>query len=395
MAKDFDILNIPMSLPKRRMNDYSYCLYGHKKFGKSKFASMFPNSLFFGFEKGQNAIKGKILPVSTWKQFKDFVKALVDAKDKGKVIPYKTFIIDTDDFATKYCTEYVCKQNGWSDPSEGDWGAGWRAVADEYWREIDRLEKLGTADDPTMVIHIMHDTDKEFKPRGKEKFNKIVPNISGKISQYILDPIDFIIYCTIDIEKDQDGNTREIRRMKIRGTTEYEAGSRLRYMPEFIDYGFDEKEAYAKFCEVFKSAVIQEFGEEDGDDSGEPTQETTNTILPNDDKPEDKPNRRRRREEKTTDEVPPTNEPPKNDTAITDDGVQDSPSDNNSNDFMNRPLDVIKKDLNRMFMKLYNSGAKNPVELVELVESNTGNKKISLIDTKEKAEKLYKALSEN
>jgi hypothetical protein len=183
--------------------------------------------------------------------------------------------------------------------------------------------------------------------------------------------------------------------MKIRGTTEYEAGSRLRYMPEFIDYGFDEKEAYAKFCEVFKSAVIQEFGEEDGDDSGEPTQETTNTILPNDDKPEDKPNRRRRREEKTTDEVPPTNEPPKNDTAITDDGVQDSPSDNNSNDFMNRPLDVIKKDLNRMFMKLYNSGAKNPVELVELVESNTGNKKISLIDTKEKAEKLYKALSEN
>lgn len=257
---DYNILDIPISQPKTKMEQYSYTLYGRPKFGKSSFASMFPNALFFGFEQGQNALPVRLLPVTDWKHFKSLVEKLVQSKAEGKHIPYINYVVDTADIAYKYCQTYVCKKNGWSHPSEGEWGAGWSAVSEEFFYEMDRLSKLGTADNPSTIIYIAHHAEKEFKPKTKPKYNKIVPDVPSGAREIIVDKVDFVVFCEIDSVDDGKGNMKDVRRLFIRDNGEFEAGSRLMYMPEFIEFGDSPKTAYDNFRQAFDEAVIKEFG---------------------------------------------------------------------------------------------------------------------------------------
>lgn len=405
---EFDILDVPMSKPKRRMSDYSYTIYGQPKWGKSGFASMFPNSLFFGFEQGQNALSVRLVPISDWKEFKKYVLQLVKAKESGKQIPYRNFVFDTADVAWKYCTQYVCRQNGWSHPSDAEWGKGWQAVADEWFGELDKLSKLGTVEDPCTTIYIAHHEDKEFKPKNAKPYNKIVPSLPKGGRAVIVDKVDFIIYCDMETIEVDDARV-DVRRMYIRDNGAFEAGSRLRYMPDFIEHGDTKEEAFENFSRAFEQAVIQEFGEE-GSTPTKPQVDTTATVeaekkdkaeaeakkkaeadLKAKQKAEEKAKKEELAKAKVEAEKKAEADKVKEDEKADEKPEKDAENESSA-EGMSDNLVELKKSVEVKFMELYKSGAKSPTELVALVEEHTGFKKISEIDDVAKAQVLLKAL---
>lgn len=121
--KDFDILNLEVEEPKVSIDDYSWSFYGQAGIGKSTVAGlMFDDPAFFKWEDNQKHIKAKKIPVSDWKTMKGYARTLRKAFDENKPMPFSVGIMDTVDFMWKKCTDYVCKMNGWSHPSDGDWG---------------------------------------------------------------------------------------------------------------------------------------------------------------------------------------------------------------------------------------------------------------------------------
>lgn len=358
----FDILNVPVNKPKRRIEDYSYTIYGMPKFGKSSFAAQFPDALFFGFEAGQKALPVRLVPVSDWKEFKGYVRDLQKAKKEGHVIPYRNFVIDTVGIAWKYCIDYVCRQNGWTHPSDGKMGRGWAAVADEFFAEIDKLTKLGTVDRPCTVINIAHAATNQITPKGQEEYSQIVPDVPKGARATIVDDVDFIIYCAIETVLNENGEYEEVRRMYIRNDGSFESGSRLRYMPDFIEYGNSAEEAFANFKKAFDEAIVKEFGPEDDGKIAESKPKVKET---------------KRKTAPVKEELEPEREAEPEQEEV---GGQVG-------------LDELKADIEVKLKELYARG-KTPVEIVKLVKEHTGKQRASEIDNLEAAQKLLAVAEE-
>ncbi|WP_336786909.1 ATP-binding protein [Paenibacillus sp. MMO-177] len=408
---EFDILNIPVTEPRRDMTEYSWTIYGIGGFGKSGLAARFPEALFFAFEAGQNALRARKLPVGDWKEFKKHVANLVKAKQAGKPIPYRNFIIDTADVAWKYCVQYVCKMNGWSHPSDAEWGKGWQACSDEWFFELDHLIKLGTEEAPCTVINILHDQDKEFKPKGKEKYNKTILNIPSGGRAVVYDKVDFCIHCSIETGKDSEGNYTEKRVMRFRDNGEVEAKSRLAYFPDTLEYGENADEAFDRIKNAFDKAIVDEFGEvgsapkkqkakkEEPPKAETPKVEDTSAA----DKAKADAEAKAIKEKEAADKAAKKAEADrlKAEEAAKAKAAQEaekaaeqSDTESTTGDHDGKSLEELRKEVEEVFMSLYKSGAKSPTELVALVKEYTGMSKVTLIDDAEKAKKLLVALNQ-
>ncbi|MGE6227595.1 ATP-binding protein [Paenibacillus chitinolyticus] len=415
---ELDILNIPISEPRRIMTEYSWTVYGVGGFGKSGLASRFPESLFYAFEAGQNALRARKLPISDWKEFKKHNANLVKAKKAGTTIPYRNFIIDTSDVAWKYCVQYVCKMNGWSHPSDAEWGKGWQACADEWFFEMDQLIKLGTEGSPCTVINILHDTEKEFKPKGKEKFNKTILNIPAGGRAVVYDKVDFVIHCSIETGKDSNGNYTEKRVMRFRDNGEVEAKSRLAYFPDTLEYGANADEAFENLLNAFNKAIIDEFGEADApppkkavkaakqkeEKKADDTSVTDTTKAKQEaevkalkEKEEAKAKKAEADKLKKEAEVKAAKEDAEEAAEAQRMNTEEAKHQEIAAliaEMEGKSLDELRKEVEVKFMALYKSGAKTPQELMELVKEHTGKNRVTEIDDPEKAKNLLLVLND-
>lgn len=334
----YDIMNAGIDLPKVRMEDYSWTFYGNAKFGKSSITAMFPDPMFFQFEQGQNALMAKKAPVGSWKEFLNYIKVMEKAKKEGKPMPFKNAIIDTADVAWKMCQQYVCSQNGWEHPSDGDYGKGWDAVAEEFLMAMLAIENLGNLDEPIRCIYVSHFTDKEFKPKKADAYNKIVPSVPSGARKVIVDKVDFVIYCGIDKVTDAKGNVSEVRRMYARDNGEFEAGARLRYMQPFVEYGDSAREAFENLKLAFEEAVRLEFGDLATVERPKINREMKASDMPVDEKHDEKVD-----------------------------------------------LDALKKELEKTAIKMNKEGVMEMSKITAMIKDITGSAKISKIEDVDKA----------
>lgn len=361
----FDIMNVQVEMPKANINDYSWTIYGVPKVGKTSMcAYLFEDPLFFQFEQGQNAVKAKKAPVEDWKMFKNHIKTMKKARDEGKAMPANTAIIDTVDVATKMCTQYICRMNGWSDPSDGEWGAGWRAVADEWLMAMTELENLGMK-----PVYVAHEKDKEFKPKNKEKYNKVVPNVSGSIMDIIVGKVDMILYCRYDEVENDEGELETERRGYFRNNGDFESGSRLLYIDDYVTFQETPKQTADVIRDAFERAVKKEFGEEAEEPKPKPKKESKQTTK------EEKP---KKAEVKSESKEKPKEDPVKEDKEDSKPPWED--------------LGELKKELENKFLETYKSGSMKAEDLVALVKEHTGKDKVSAIDDIVGAKSLLEAL---
>ena len=232
---DIDIFSIQPHQVSRDLRGYSVFFYGGWKTGKTTIASKFPNALLLAFEKGYNALAGvRPQPINSWAEFKKVLRQLKDARAKEM---FETIIVDTADIAYDYCTKYICDNAQRSDGGYGvdsisdiPFGKGYGMVEKEFDTALRSIVQM----DYGLVI-ISHETDKTFTDEAGNQYNKIVPTLDKRANNICARMCDIVGYSRAVTDKDGNLNTK----LFMRGTPRYEAGSRFKYTPDFIDFSYE------------------------------------------------------------------------------------------------------------------------------------------------------------
>ena len=232
---NIDIFNIQPHQVSRDLRGYSVFFYGEPKSGKTTTAAKFDKNLLLAFEKGYNAIPGVMAqPINNWAEFRKVLRQLKDPKAKEM---FSTITVDTCDIAYDYCTKYICDNALRSDGGYGvdsisdiPFGKGYGMVS----KEFDECLRSIVMMDYGLVL-ISHATDKTFKDENGVEYNKIVPTLDKRANNVVARMADIIGYSRIVTDEKGNSSTK----LFMRGTPRYEAGSRFKYTPDYIDFSYD------------------------------------------------------------------------------------------------------------------------------------------------------------
>ena len=225
---NIDLLGLQPHKVSRDLRGYSVFFYGEPKSGKTTIASKFPNALLLAFEKGYNALAGVMAqPINSWAEFIKVQRQLKDEKVKEK---FETIIIDTADIAYSYCEKYVCSNEGVDTIGDIPFGKGYGLVANEFDEKLRSIVQLGYG-----IVLISHATDKTFKDEGGVEYNKIVPTLDKRSNNIVARMADIIGYSRS--VTDEEGNDKTL--LFMRGTQRFEAGSRFKYTPDYIEFTYE------------------------------------------------------------------------------------------------------------------------------------------------------------
>ena len=232
---DIDIFSIQPHQVSRNLRGYSVFFYGEPKSGKTTTAAKFEKNLLLAFEKGYNAIPGVMAqPINNWAEFRKVLRQLKDPKARER---FYTITIETCYIAYDYCTKYICDNalrpdGGYGVDSISDipFGKGYTLVAKEFDECLRSIVMMDYG-----LILISHATDKVFKDEAGNEYNKIVPTLDKRANNIVARMADIIGYSRIVTDK--DGNN--LTKLFMRGTPRYEAGSRFKYTPDYIDFSYD------------------------------------------------------------------------------------------------------------------------------------------------------------
>lgn len=223
-----DILNIAPHKVSRDLKGYTILFYGQPKTGKTTTACKFPNSLLLAFEVGFSAIPGvKAAPINRWSEFKQVLKQL-DTEEAHKV--YDNIIVDTADIAYDLCEKYICSANGVSKISEIPYGGGFSQCKKEFDEALRSIPQMGYG-----LVMISHAQDKVFTDEDGKEYNRIVPTL-GNQPRLVVDRMADIIGYARPVQ-DEDGAVHTL--LFMRGTPRFDAGSRFKYTPEYIEFSYD------------------------------------------------------------------------------------------------------------------------------------------------------------
>ncbi len=245
---DIDLLNLQPHKVSRDMRGYSVFFYGEPKSGKTTIASKFPQSLLLAFEKGYNALAGvKAQPINSWAEFLKVIRQLRDEKVKEM---FETIIIDTADIAYQYCEKYICSNNGADTIADIPYGKGYSLVGTEFDEKLRSIVQMGYG-----IVLISHATDKTFTDEAGNQYNKIVPTLDKRANNIVARMTDIIGYSRS--VTDNDGKNKTM--LFIRGTQRYEAGSRFKYTPDYIEF------SYKNLVDTIADAIDKQ-AKEDGEE---------------------------------------------------------------------------------------------------------------------------------
>lgn len=229
-----NLLNIQPHQVSRDMRGYTVLLYGAPKSGKTTIATKFPKHLLLAFEKGYNAIPGAMAqPINSWGEFKQVLRQL---KDPAVHEQFETIIIDTADIAYDYCQKYICANAknpsggfGVDNISDIPYGKGFGMVSQEFDECLRSIVQLDYG-----LVMISHSTDKTFTDEQGHEYNQIVPTLDRRAKNIISRLVDLYGYSRA-ITDDKGVTTTKLF---LRGTPRYEAGSRFKYTPDYIDFTY-------------------------------------------------------------------------------------------------------------------------------------------------------------
>lgn len=225
---DIDLLGLQPHKVSRDLRGYSVFFYGEPKSGKTTISSKFPNALLLAFEKGYNALAGVMAqPINSWAEFIKVQRQLKDDKVKEK---FSTIIIDTADIAYSYCEKYICANNGVDTIADIGYGKGYALVGNEFDEKLRSIVQMGYG-----IVLISHATDKVFKDENGTEYNKIVPTLDKRSNNIVARMADIIGYSRS--VTDAEGNDKTL--LFMRGTQRFEAGSRFKYTPDYIEFTYD------------------------------------------------------------------------------------------------------------------------------------------------------------
>lgn len=223
------LLDIKPHEVSRDLRGYSVFFYGDPKSGKTTIASKFPGALLLAFEKGYNALPGVYAqPINSWGEFKKLFSELKLPEVQEK---FQTIVIDTSDIAYAYCEKYICNREGVDTIGDIPYGKGYNLVSAEFDECIRKILQLNYG--LVLISHAKSQASKNAK--GEDVSSQIVPTIDSRGRRICERTCDIIGYSTV--VKNDDGSSST--RLFMRGTPQYVAGSRFKYMVDSIPFNYE------------------------------------------------------------------------------------------------------------------------------------------------------------
>lgn len=247
-----NLLDIKPHQVSRDMRGYTVLFYGEPKSGKTTIRTKFPKHLLLRAEKGYNAIPGAMAqPINSWSEFRQILRQL---KDPDVHERFESIILDTIDLMYDLCTKYICANAknssggfGVDNISDIPYGRGFTMVAQEFDECLRSIVQMNYG-----LIMISHSTDKTFTDEQGHEFNKIVPTLDKRAKNIVSRMVDLYGYSRV-VTDDQGNN---ITKLFLRGTPRYEAGSRFKYTPDYIDFN------YQALVEAIGEAIDKQMAED-------------------------------------------------------------------------------------------------------------------------------------
>lgn len=242
-----DLLSVTPHEVSRDLKGYTVLFFGEPKSGKTTTAAKFPKALILAFEIGYLAIPGVMAqPITKWSEFKQALKQLRDEQVQSQ---FETIVIDTVDIAYDLCEKYVCNLNGVSAIGDMPFGKGYAAAKKEFDEALRSIPQMGYG-----LVMISHSQDKTFKDEDGHEYQQIVPTLANQ-PRLVVDRMSDIIGYAHPVQE-EDGSTHTI--LYMRGTPRFVAGSRFKYVPDYIDF------TYENLVNAIGDAIDKEAQEYDG-----------------------------------------------------------------------------------------------------------------------------------
>ena len=231
----------------RDLRGYSVLFYGTPKSGKTTIASQFPGAVIFAFEKGYAALPGVMAqPINSWNEFR---RLLVELKEEETKKMFQTVVIDTADIAYDYCQKYICDDAGVDNIGDIGYGKGYGMVEDEFDTCLRKIIQL----DYSLVL-ISHSTERTEKDEQGNEYQKIEPTLD-KRGRKICERTCDIIGLSRPVLNKETGQMQT--RLFMRETPRFVAGSRFKYIPDSIDFTYDN------LVKAISDAIDKEAAEHD------------------------------------------------------------------------------------------------------------------------------------
>jgi len=185
----------------------------------------------------------KAVPIDRWTQARNILKQL--SKDEAKE-QYDTIVLDTADIAVEYVKDYICNKEQVQEIGDIPYGQGYGMYEQEFDKFIREIPKMGYG-----LVIISHDRDKTFTDENGQEFNKITTTLDKRSHKVVTRAVDIYGYARLITTPDGEKQ----RKLFLRGTERFEAGSRFKNIKPVIDFSHD---ALAKAVE---EAVLSEANE--------------------------------------------------------------------------------------------------------------------------------------
>jgi hypothetical protein len=213
--------------PQVSLSNLTALLYGPSKIGKSTWCSQAENAVFLATEPGLNSLEVFQVSIRNWEELLKACAELAEGKHE-----FKTVVLDTVDNAYKMCAEYVCQKNRVDHESDLAYGKGYALIASEFQRVINKLAFL-----PYGLILISHSVEREFETR-TGKIMRVVPTLPEKARKMVVGLVDLILYCDLEITKDDNGKQIFKRVIRTKPSLNYDAGDRTGRLPDALPLDF-------------------------------------------------------------------------------------------------------------------------------------------------------------
>ena len=113
-------------------------IYGPEGVGKSTFASKFPEALFIDTEDSTvNMDVARLPKPSSWTMIRQHIEYV---KANPKIC--KTLVVDTADWAERFCAEYICAKSNFNGIEDFGWGKGYTYLEEEFGRFLNQLQDV-------------------------------------------------------------------------------------------------------------------------------------------------------------------------------------------------------------------------------------------------------------
>lgn len=164
-------------------------IYGCEGVGKSTFASKFPKPLFADLEGGTAHLDvPRISDLNTWETLLSCIDELI-ADKQG----FKTFVLDTADWAERLCIEFLCKKYKKTGLEDFNYGKGYQYLAEEYARMLANLSKLQNSGMHVLVL--AHSTIKKLElPEENGTYDRYELKCSRGVSPLIKEWADGLLF---------------------------------------------------------------------------------------------------------------------------------------------------------------------------------------------------------